>query len=416
MSDATPAPGTTIPERVLAAETRIFTQRNTQILALLWLVLFARKLAFWFLNLHWPYFPKGFPVGCVDFGVMWLSGRLAALHEATRVFDYASFARAQTDLFGAGHCSVVWPFSYPPTLLFFTYPFGLTSFAAGFVLWSVLLTVLFLGAVYVIVRRASAVIAAPAMEPMVLNIYVGQNGLLTAGLFGFALASLERRPVAAGFFFALLTYKPQFGLLIPVALLASRNWRALASATLFSIALAVAATLAFGGAGWSSFLSNLAQRNANLSADAAFQPKLASIYGLVQSVGLGSGTAWAAQVAVVLVLAVAVWVVWSRPNPYAIRASLLCIASLLASPYVLYYDLCVLVVAFAFLVSDGLQRGFLPGERTILFVCWASFSFGLGLQPGAIVICMALLFLLYRRIAANGAGPAPELVAAEAIA
>ena len=42
-----------------------------------------------------------------------------------------------------------------------------------------------------------------------------------AGLFGAALVTLQQRPVLSGVLFGLLAYKPQFGLLIPVALLAA---------------------------------------------------------------------------------------------------------------------------------------------------------------------------------------------------
>ena len=48
----------------------------------------------------------------------------------------------------------------------------------------------------------------------------------TAALFGGGLSLLERRPLLAGGLLGLLIYKPQLGLLIPVALLAGRHWRA----------------------------------------------------------------------------------------------------------------------------------------------------------------------------------------------
>lgn len=47
-----------------------------------------------------------------------------------------------------------------------------------------------------------------------------QSGFLTAALFGSALVMLDRRLVLAGLLLALLAFKPQFGLLIPLALIA----------------------------------------------------------------------------------------------------------------------------------------------------------------------------------------------------
>lgn len=382
-----------VNETKVSLEDRVFTDRNMRIVAVLWFIGYATLLGRYFVRYHWPLYSKEFSSGCVDFGWVWLSGRFAIMNEAARVFDYAAFTKAQVDLFGTGNCSVIFPFPYPPILLLITAPFGLFAFVTAYVLWSVLLTAFFAGAVYVIVRRINAAIAAPATFPAIVNLYIGQTAFLTAGLFGFALTALERRPIVAGFFFAMLTFKPQYGIMIPIALLASRNWRALISAAGFSLILALVAALAFGG--WPAFFANLIHRDTNLSPDSAFHLDLASIYGIVQSAGLGVAAAWAAQAALVLGLAVLVWKFWSHPTPHALRASLLCVASVLASPYVLYYDVCVLSIAFAFLVTDGLKRGFVPVERTIMFVCWEAFSVGM---PGAMISCALLLWLLYRRI------------------
>ncbi|WP_029586365.1 glycosyltransferase 87 family protein [Bradyrhizobium sp. URHD0069] len=58
-----------------------------------------------------------------------------------------------------------------------------------------------------------------------INAVGGQNSTWTAALFGGGLSPLERRPLLAGGLLGLLIYKPQLGLLIPVAL-AGRHWRA----------------------------------------------------------------------------------------------------------------------------------------------------------------------------------------------
>lgn len=400
-----PSSGTQIvAERLLDAENRLFTNRNARIWGTAWLILCAATLTVYFRSGDWPYFSHSRPTSCVDIGWLWISGRFAALHEAGRVFDYATFAKAQADLFGAGNCEVPWSFPYPPTLLFFSYPLGLVSFVTAYALWTVALTVLFLGAIYAILHRTNALLAAPPVRPAAVTVYLGHTAFLTAGLFGFALTMLERRPLFAGFLLSLLTYKPQFGMLIPIALLASRNWRALVSAMFFSLALAGAAALAFAG-GWSTFFSNLTNRNANLSPDPAFQLQHISLYGILQSAGVGTPTALGAQGALVLLLAAAVWAVWSKPISYPIRASLLCVASFLASPYVLYYDICVLAIAFAFLVSDGLRRGFLAGERTVILVCWIALNFPAHSAP--VISCAVLLLLLCRRISALRQDDAP---------
>ena len=108
-----------------------------------------------------------------------------------------------------------------------------------------------------------------ALTPLAVpvNALLGHNGFLTAGLIGLSLVFVERRSWLSGILFGLLTYKPQFGVLFALSLLASRNWRTLSSATASSVAIGVASAAAFGFPGWPLFIDLLHHRNSNLSAD-----------------------------------------------------------------------------------------------------------------------------------------------------
>jgi alpha-1,2-mannosyltransferase len=76
-----------------------------------------------------------------------------------------------------------------------------------------------LSAIYRILRRHSALVLALAPSVVVAeNILLGRTGFLTAGVLGWALASMKRMPFRAGVLLGLLAYKPQLGLLLPVVL------------------------------------------------------------------------------------------------------------------------------------------------------------------------------------------------------
>src|SRR5262249_23719772 len=155
----------------------------------------------------------------------------------------------------------------------------------------------------------------------------------------------------------------------PLALLASRNWRALAGATTATVALGAIAAIAFGYRTWPLFLLSLPGRDAGLSPDKEIELWLESVYGLFHWAGAAARLAGMVHLSAAIAVALAVWVVWAKPIPYPLKAATLCIASLLVSPYALPYDLCILSIAAAFLITDGLTHGFLPGERTIMLVC-----------------------------------------------
>jgi alpha-1,2-mannosyltransferase len=85
-----------------------------------------------------------------------------------------------------------------------------------------------------------------------------------------------------------------------------------------------------------------------------------------------------------------------------LKAACLCASSVIVTPYVLAYDLCILSIAASFLVSDNLSCRFLAGERAVILVCWGVLF--LAAAPFAPFICTALIFLVVRRVAACRGG------------
>jgi hypothetical protein len=235
-----------------------------------------------------------------------LTGRFAVSGDPSRAYDNAAFAAAALGLFGPQGCLLFRGLDYPPVLLFFTYPLGLLPYFWAFALWNAVSLILYLTVVGLIVRRWTAIILALTPFAVPMSIALGHNGLLTAALTGLALLYFEQRPWRARMALGLLTYKPQFGLLFPLALLASRNWQALLGAAGSSAILGSAAAIAFGFRTWPSFLTSLFGRNESFSPGAGVELGLQSIYGLAHWPGAGTWTAWAAHLAAAGIVASAV--------------------------------------------------------------------------------------------------------------
>jgi arabinofuranan 3-O-arabinosyltransferase len=206
---------------------------------------------------------------------------------------------------------------------------------------------------------------------------------------------MERRPWLSGILLALLTYKPHFGLLFPIALLASRNWRVIGSTISAAVVLGALAAIAFGYEGWTSFIHALTDRDSGLGPPGV-EMRLQSIFGLFQLVGARAWISWSAQLVVSVMVAIYIWTIWAKPISFNLKAAAICAGILLVTPYALFYDLCILPIAGAFFLKEGLSRGFLPGERTGIFICWLllcpmTWRFG----P---MVSAVLLFLIARRI------------------
>jgi arabinofuranan 3-O-arabinosyltransferase len=225
--------------------------------------------------------------------------------------------------------------------------------------------------------------------------------LLTASLLGASLLLLEQRPVLAGVFIGCLTYKPQFGVLLPVALIAARQWRAFVSAAVTTILLVAASAAAFGADGWAAFPRALfAEGGETMLASPSWGFLLQTVYGLILVLHGGAALAWLAQGVATAGGAIIVWLVWRSPVRYALKAATLSTAALIATPYAFAYDLAAIAIPVAFLVNDQIRCGLLRGEQTTMI---ALFAMSLAVIPAAgeapvgAVILVALLCLILRR-------------------
>ncbi|WFU41922.1 glycosyltransferase family 87 protein [Bradyrhizobium sp. CB82] len=64
---------------------------------------------------------------------------------------------------------------------------------------------------------------------------------------------LPRTEVLAGICLGLLTYKPQYGLLFPLVLVARGEWKVFVAAAITAISVALASMLVFGAESWAAF-------------------------------------------------------------------------------------------------------------------------------------------------------------------
>jgi hypothetical protein len=292
--------------------------------------------------------------------------------------------------------------SYPPTFTLFLFPVAMLPYVTAFLTWESVTLAGCIAVVYLIVRRQPAISLMLASPFTAWNFLIGQNGFLTASLLGGSLLFLERRPVLAGLFIGCLTYKPQFGILLPVALVAARQWRACVSATSTAIFLVAASVADFGTDAWAAFPGALfAQGSEAMSAGPEWGFPFQTVYGLIRFLNGGAALALFAQVATALGVGVMVWLIWRSPVRYALKAAALSTGALIATPYALAYDLAAMTVPVAFLASDQIRCGLLRGEQTTmiaLFVASLAVIPTTGKAPVGAVILVALLYLILRRV------------------
>ena len=198
---------------------------------------------------------------------------------------------------------------------------------------------------------------------------VGQNGFLTASLIGGTLYLMPVRPVLAGICLGLLSYKPQYGLLFPLVLIAASRWTVFVTAAIVSSAMALLSWFAFGTESWQAFIHWMPMfSQAFLTEGRAPWGKMQSVFALVRYFGGAEQLAWVFQWIMSGAVAVLLALMWRSRIGYSLKAAALAAGTLLITPYLFLYDLMVLAIAVAFLVRIGLKQGFQRHELPALGV------------------------------------------------
>jgi alpha-1,2-mannosyltransferase len=322
----------------------------------------------------------GRPLG-TDFASIYAAGHEVLEGHPLTPFDLAAHYAREQAIFGAA--VPLYSFHYPPFYLGIGVVLALMPYLLALAVWQAVTLAFYLWTTGAILsthlppseltkaNRYLWLLLAIAFPAVFINFGHGHNGFLTATLFAGGLLTLERRPIVAGILFGCLVYKPQFGVLIPVALMASGRWRAIASAAATVIALVIAATLAFGPDVWTAFMGTTKfTREVVLETNEIGWHKIQSVFSWVRLWNGSIPLAYAVQGAVSLIVAASVAWLWRGRAAYPVKAAMLMIGTLLATPYALDYDLMLLVPAIAFLAADGRVRGFAPWEKTTLAALW----------------------------------------------
>jgi arabinofuranan 3-O-arabinosyltransferase len=311
-----------------------------------------------YLQGHFLTDPQGRPIAN-DFINVWAAGQLARDGAAPAAYDWALHRAAEVRAVGYDFDGY-YGWHYPPPAFFFAAALATLPYLVAAVVWLLTTLAAYAAAISGILGLRTGILFALGFPAAIWNATAGQNGFLTAALIGGTLGLLERHPALAGVCLGLLTYKPQFGLLFPIVLIADRRWLTIAVAALVALLLAALSWLVFGGASWAAFVHWVPISNRVLIDQGALDwYRLQSVFALVRAHGGSETLAWLIQGLLSLLLAVGLAWLWKSRSAFELKAAALAAGAVLATPYLFMYDLVVLAVAVAFLLRFALAREFL---------------------------------------------------------
>ena len=301
-----------------------------------------------------------------DFVNVWAAGKLVLEGHPALAYDWDIQKQVELALLKQDFPGY-FAWHYPPPFLFVASFLAQFPYAVAFIGWVSASILPYLAVMRAIVGRAFGLVLAIGFPMVLSNTLVGQNGFLTAALIGGTLYLLPTRKVLAGICLGLLTYKPQYGLLFPLVLIAASEWTVFFTAGATAIVVALASWLAFGTESWQAFFHWMPTfSQAFLVEGKATWWKLQSLYSLVRYLGGTEQIAWIFQWVLTAAVATTLVAMWRSNLRYSLKAAALAVGTLLTTPYLFMYDMMVLAVPVGYLVRVGLARGFRPSELPAL--------------------------------------------------
>jgi len=336
-----------------------------------------------------------------DFASFYAAGKLAAAGMARLAYDRAAHQAAE---WAATEPGVPYQFFYyPPVFLLLAAPLARLPYLCAFAVFEAATLAFYLAALRPIARPRGWRWLVPALGfPAVFwTLGLGQNAFLSAALFALGTRLLDRKPLLAGLAFGCLAFKPHLGVLLPVALLAGRHWRAIGGAAAAAGALALLSWAVFGGAAWAAFLAAFAGAHGTYENGRIELAGMITVFAAARLLGAPVALAYAAQALAGVAAAAVVARLFWRGAPLPARAAGLIAGTLLAVPVLLLYDLMPLAVAGAWLLPRA--RGAAPGRGAFaaMLVLYTAPLYcrplGLALHLGVAPLASAAVLLLAAR-------------------
>jgi alpha-1,2-mannosyltransferase len=361
----------------------------------------------------------------IDYMVYWSATRAAIEGNLALLADPVAFTdqiNRQFQAWLSGPLPLL-PWKYPPQFLLILLPFAVLPFALSYPAFQIAtFTAAVAAGCYFWAgpaRRRAVWLVGLALAPATsVNVIAGQNAFLTLALMLAGVGLLGRRDFAAGAILGLLSYKPQLALMIPVALLAGRYWRALAGAALSAL-LAVGLSVAtFGLTPWLDWLGHTLPGGLMGGAGDPAWSQAGRLWGLsvwacATVLGAPGWLANAAQVAAIVLAAACTWIAFRGQFERDRRMAVLLTATLIAAPHLSSYDLVLLAAAVLLLYRAALDGIVIIPSLSLLLLPWcaplatvpraASFGF----SAPVIILCLLLILLRLPRdrlTPAQGAG------------
>lgn len=303
-----------------------------------------------------------------DFLAFYTAGAFTLSGDALSAYDLTAFDERLKEHAPLPALGMMW--QYPPTVFFLTAPFALLPYKLSYVLWCALGWASLVFALRHIGLSGRALRLA-AFSVLCLNVFDnGQISLFTAALLFLAAYDPKNRWLIAGIAAGLLTIKPQLGILLPVAYLATGAWRTILVAIVTAVVLHSPSLLFYGLGAWQDFALSVIRLNADVTGGGHHAPPdaMTTLFGQLRMFGAPANIAMKAQYVMTATIIIMTAWVWRKSDDPLGKAALIGAGAILATPYGYAYEMAALLLGAVYLARQGTSL-FSPA-RLFLIGAW----------------------------------------------
>lgn len=294
------------------------------------------------------------------------------------------------------------PFLYPPSMLFFIWPWAFFTYTLSYTLWSLTAPFITAKTLSILCRNWSITAFAFVSPQFCISLVTGQTGLLIALILTLGFYYIEKNPFVSGLFFGLLIIKPHVAFLVPLGLIFMGRWRTIIGMMTSAICMVGLSLCVFGLDAWIRFFEYSHMMQDSILHNVALCQIFITLFGFLSVHHVPFSTALWLQI--IFSSTIIMFVFYKIKKGKNIKNNLiLCLtASPLCTPYLLHYDLTYMMIPAIWMINTAIETKFLPWEKLLLIVLYFSPFYILSLtlhyhMPIEPIIALIFLYVASRR-------------------
>jgi hypothetical protein len=307
-----------------------------------------------------------------DFVQHYSASMLATQGQASSAYNFDKLSLVESSI--AGFKVELHPYylmwNYPPSFLLLIMPLSLLPYKVSLILWVFIFFIAYILVLYQIAPNPLTIWLAIAFPANFWNVLHCQNGFFFGCLLGAGLFLLYKKPPLSGILLGLFTCKPHLAFIIPLALIAGRQWKALSSMAIIVLLMFISSSMLFTFKVWDAFMSNAQFVRLIMENGSAPWHKNLSIFATTRLLSASIHTAYLLQIILAIIVIGVTCYVWWRCREPVILNSILVLGILLATPYLMVNDLTLLAIPLAYFIWQNYDKNIKLYELIVISLVW----------------------------------------------